>query len=130
LLSAVSVSHAQQAQVTTDPLRERAQQSVAGPSILLGTGLALIVAAPAATLALAFSGRSWYEDDNDTSSLNNDGTAIGVGVGMTLIGSALSAWGIANVVQIRSARRRLARMENVSLGLAPGRAQLALSFRY
>jgi hypothetical protein len=132
LLSAARVSHAQQAapqQATPDPLRERAQQSLVLPSISLGTGLALILAAPVASIAILVS---WADATSEDASLEREANAraIGVGVGMALVGSALTAWGIASVIRIRSARRRLLHMESPGLAAGPGAAQLTLRFRY
>jgi hypothetical protein len=135
LLSATNVSHAQVATpqlATPDLLRARAQQSLVGPSLRLSGGLLLMLAAPVASISLAFASYDWSDDDESQSSSNNGDTAmaISLGVGMTAVGSALTAWGMTDVIRIRSARRRLAHMESPALAVGRGAAQLTWRFRF
>jgi hypothetical protein len=117
-------------------LEERAQQPIAGPATMLGIGLTLIVAAPLVSIGLAMaslrdSGGLFCEQDcGQSSSGSLDGAAIGSGIVLTAAGAALTAYGMTRVIQIRSARRRLTRLEGVGVGVTPQSAQLGIRLRF
>jgi hypothetical protein len=116
-------------------LRERARESIAGPATMLGLGLTLLVAAPFASLALAFRSQDsgdWFCEQDCPQTNNNgaDAAAIISGVVLSLAGSGLSAYGMTRVIQIRSARRKLARLQNVSTAITANSASLGFRFRF
>ena len=124
-----------------------AARPLAGPGAAVGLGGAFILAAPItlllgtlSTLDLS-SCQGWLSDGTDEACAEEErrqerheervmNRVIGGSIASAVIGTGLLAFGVTRIIQIKRARRRVARFEGAAIAPRAQGVDLALRFRF